>query len=246
MGYIYKITNLLNGDFYIGQTITTLQHRFNQHKTASSSRSNMHIARAIQKYGKENFKIELIEECDNSLLNKREDYWIATLKPRYNIKLKNNSAVSTTWNKRPVRMYSLQGDYIKTFPSIIEAGQWLLDNNYSFAPDKYRLVPHICDCCFGKIPTAYQFLWRYEEEFNDILHIQPIKLSENKQGLQRPLRMITPDNKEFIFNSQSECADYIIENNLLSGTKKNISVGISNCCLEKRKQYRGFQFRYIK
>lgn len=27
-------------------------------------------------YGIEHFKIELIEECENSLLNNREKYWI--------------------------------------------------------------------------------------------------------------------------------------------------------------------------
>ena len=34
----------------------------------------MPIKRAIKKYGKENFKIELIEECDIDILNEREIY----------------------------------------------------------------------------------------------------------------------------------------------------------------------------
>lgn len=36
----------------------------------------MVIKRAIHKYGKENFVIKLLEECDRALLNEREKYWI--------------------------------------------------------------------------------------------------------------------------------------------------------------------------
>ena len=36
----------------------------------------MVIKRAIHKYGKENFTIEVIEKCDQQLLNEREKYWI--------------------------------------------------------------------------------------------------------------------------------------------------------------------------
>jgi predicted GIY-YIG superfamily endonuclease len=32
MGHIYKITNNLNNKVYVGQTIKTLERRFNQHK----------------------------------------------------------------------------------------------------------------------------------------------------------------------------------------------------------------------
>jgi len=36
MGYIYKITNILNGKIYIGQTVKTIEKRFNQHKNNSN------------------------------------------------------------------------------------------------------------------------------------------------------------------------------------------------------------------
>jgi len=60
---IYKITNLINGKIYIGQTIRTLQERFKEHCRERRNKNHMPIVRAIQKYGKDNFKIELMKKC---------------------------------------------------------------------------------------------------------------------------------------------------------------------------------------
>lgn len=35
MGYIYKITNNINGKVYIGQTTRTIEKRFNEHKDSA-------------------------------------------------------------------------------------------------------------------------------------------------------------------------------------------------------------------
>lgn len=77
-GKIYIIRNLINNKVYIGQTIQTLNKRFNGHCCYSKTdRSpNMYIKRAIHKYGRENFSIELLEECNVENLNEREKYWI--------------------------------------------------------------------------------------------------------------------------------------------------------------------------
>lgn len=72
-GYIYKITNLINSKIYIGQTIRSLQCRFNQHIYRSGC---IYLHNAIKKYGKENFKIEEIEYISTDLLDEREIYWI--------------------------------------------------------------------------------------------------------------------------------------------------------------------------
>lgn len=80
IGHIYKVTNLINGKVYIGQTIQTVQNRWYRHcgkSGISQAELNTHFKRAILKYGKENFKIEIIEDCDSSLLNEREKYYIS-------------------------------------------------------------------------------------------------------------------------------------------------------------------------
>ena len=77
-GFIYKITNTINGKYYIGQTIQNVKERFYQHCATKCSKavSNMAIHRAIKKYGKSNFTVEVIEEIDSTNLNDRERYWI--------------------------------------------------------------------------------------------------------------------------------------------------------------------------
>lgn len=78
-GKIYLITNDVNSKVYVGQTIQTLNKRFNGHCCYSKSdrSSNMYIKRAIHKYGRDKFHITLIEECPIDLLNEREKYWIS-------------------------------------------------------------------------------------------------------------------------------------------------------------------------
>lgn len=78
-GKIYKIVNDINSKVYVGQTIQKLEKQFNGHCCYSKTdRScNMYIKRAIHKYGKKHFRIELIEECPIEQLDDREQYWIA-------------------------------------------------------------------------------------------------------------------------------------------------------------------------
>ena len=79
MGYIYKITNKLNNHSYIGQTIYPIEHRWKQHLQAASDNVPDRLGaihKAIQKYGKDNFIVEMVEECANDELNEREIYWI--------------------------------------------------------------------------------------------------------------------------------------------------------------------------
>ena len=55
--YIYQITNLINGKIYIGQT-NNIQKRWANHKCSNDP--DMAIARALRKYGINNFKFEVL------------------------------------------------------------------------------------------------------------------------------------------------------------------------------------------
>lgn len=70
-GYIYKTTNLINEQIYIGQKKSSI---FLENKYLGSGK---YLKCALNKYGKENFKVELLEWCsDKVILNEREIYWI--------------------------------------------------------------------------------------------------------------------------------------------------------------------------
>lgn len=78
LGKIYLISNEINHKLYVGQTVQSLNKRFNGHCCYSKTDKsvNMYIKRAIHKYGKDKFHIELLEECPIELMNEREKYWI--------------------------------------------------------------------------------------------------------------------------------------------------------------------------
>jgi len=71
---VYKITNLLSLKSYIGQTTQEVSVRWKNH--CKSSRKSA-ISFAIQKYGKENFKFEIVDNADSiEELNRKEIEWI--------------------------------------------------------------------------------------------------------------------------------------------------------------------------
>ena len=82
MGWIYEITNEINGKKYVGQTRIGVNRRFTEHKRDAkrSIRDNeFHsiLYRAMEKYGIENFSISILEsDIPIDLLNEREIYWI--------------------------------------------------------------------------------------------------------------------------------------------------------------------------
>jgi group I intron endonuclease len=65
-GIIYRITNIVTGMSYIGQTVQTLRERWVEHVShAKTGTTQSYIARAIKKYGPEAFIIEVLNVCLN-------------------------------------------------------------------------------------------------------------------------------------------------------------------------------------
>ena len=77
MAQIYRILNLFNNKCYIGQTIN-FRNRINKHKfmLRRNSHSNNFLQNAWNKYGCDNFKFEVIEECEKEILVEKEEYWV--------------------------------------------------------------------------------------------------------------------------------------------------------------------------
>lgn len=87
VGYIYRITNKIDGKFYIGKSKYGVQNRWLRHqdhfaKYVQQDKNSSRLYNAIKKHGIENFEIEEIDRCSFDVLSDRERYWIAKLDAR--------------------------------------------------------------------------------------------------------------------------------------------------------------------
>ena len=114
-GTIYKIENTLNGNVYIGKTIHTIEIRLKQHirDAFNNNKKRSVLGRAIRKYGKDKFTIQVIvEKVPKLFLNSFERYWIY-----YHNSFKGKNGYNSTeggdgptglssWNKGKTNCYS--------------------------------------------------------------------------------------------------------------------------------------------
>lgn len=70
--YVYKITNLINGKIYIGQT-NNVKRRYQEHLHDKRNGHPIHLA--MKKYGRENFVCDILYHGEN--YNEEERQWIA-------------------------------------------------------------------------------------------------------------------------------------------------------------------------
>ena len=82
---IYKITNTVTGDFYIGSS-KDVKRRWREHKCPSSWKRfpNKQLYQDMRKYGVDNFDFQILEEVEEGKLKDAEQQFIETLKPTYN------------------------------------------------------------------------------------------------------------------------------------------------------------------
>ena len=74
MGFIYKITNIITNQCYIGQTFNSLEERWRKHKQKNNN--CRYLKNAFSKHGIDNFEFKLICICFDSDLNKFEIEYI--------------------------------------------------------------------------------------------------------------------------------------------------------------------------
>ena len=82
---IYKITNTITGDFYIGSS-KDVKKRWKDHKCQSTWKKcpNNPMYLDMQEYGTDKFVFEVLEEVEPGSLKVIEQQFIETLKPTYN------------------------------------------------------------------------------------------------------------------------------------------------------------------
>ena len=96
--YIYRITNHVTNQSYIGKTEHSVQTRFKRHLSNAVRGDETYLYRSIRKYGVENFSVELVEETSPDIVNDREIYYIKEYTPEFNM-TSGGDGGSTTHNR---------------------------------------------------------------------------------------------------------------------------------------------------
>ena len=171
---VYYITNLINNKKYIGITSRNVNIRFQEH---CSHRQTL-VYDAVKKYGKENFKIEILESnIQKSDIDKRERYFIKfynTLVPNgYNLSTGgiSNKDLNEETRKRLSKMnMGIKNPRCKKYILQIDKDTKEILNRFGSAREAARFLGNesknvnINHCLRGKAKTAYGYIWKYEDD----------------------------------------------------------------------------------
>jgi predicted GIY-YIG superfamily endonuclease len=85
---IYCLRNTIDDRCYVGSA-KKLNYRLwnHKHKLIKGTHANKHLQNFVNKYGIDSVYFEVLEKIDSNIIE-REQYWIDTLKPVFNIFLK--------------------------------------------------------------------------------------------------------------------------------------------------------------
>jgi len=167
---VYQIKNIQSGKIYIGMSTRSGDARWKEHLW-ESRRSNptLVVDQAIRKYGEDKFCFEILETYSQStsvrVLEKRERLLIKKFKTFDNSKGYNRSlgSRSNAGHKRPTKarlsarkrgvvpvyQYSLDGELLRSFPSLAEA-----ERKTGVARAS------ICSTLKGRLTQAGGFQWK--------------------------------------------------------------------------------------
>ena len=160
---MYKIT-APTGMTYVGAT-TDLHRRVGQHRRRKQSQKN--VSESFLKHGYDAHSIEIIEECDASVLRKREEYWIVKLNTRQpngmnisegpgtkGVAMSNElKKIISTSNSKVVYQYDLSGSYVGCHKSAVVAAEKTGAN-----------ASNIGRCCIGMLGSSGGFLWSMQKK----------------------------------------------------------------------------------
>jgi len=82
---IYRWINKINGNTYIGSSVSISVRMYTYYSLRSLAKSNRLIDRALLKYGFSNFALEILEYTDKNNVLEKEQYYMDLFKPQYNI-----------------------------------------------------------------------------------------------------------------------------------------------------------------
>lgn len=150
---IYQIRNTVNNKIYVGSTVDfEFRKREHFYRLNKGIHYNKHLQKAWNKYGSECFEFEVLEVCQITFLQEKEQTWIDKL-DAYNKGYNNNPYAYRPYNiPIPIAQLSLQGELIEIYPSIKET-------NIAISGIKNQRRDDIGACLRGKQKSAFGFQW---------------------------------------------------------------------------------------
>ncbi len=184
---IYQLLNLVNGKRYIGSTTYFVGRRSGHFRALERGiHHSVYLQRAFDKYGVSNFKIEIIETLeDEKEILIREQFYIETLKPEYNMAKDATRPQEVTMSvesnrkraikaKKEIFQYDLNMTLVREWDSIREAG-----NSLKIAETQ------ISECCNGHLKTAKGFIFKFKSEFKPYVARKSYSKFSNEERFDR-------------------------------------------------------------
>lgn len=170
---IYKITNTKDNKSYIGQAVSIFR-RWGQEAahafTPTNTEYNSLLSQAIRETGIEYFDAEVLEECDESILLEREQYYIQlynTLEPNGY----NKASKTPQITKEKVSMYDINGNLQQHFERVKDAIQFLIEEGSLTESCQYSIGRDLSQAFKGERQIVCGHRWSY--------YGQEIKLSKD-------------------------------------------------------------------
>lgn len=199
MSYIYKITNLINGKVYIGQTSLTPEIRFDKHKRCYKSNGCSKLYRAMRKYGKKNFIIETICKTNNPDID--EKYWI-----KYYNSVELGYNISYGGEGGSLRGEKDENIIIESFKRLQSIRKIYKETGYSRDYIRNTLKVHNID--YNSINTLKNIDEKLIiEKYNELKEV--LKVSKELGISERTIRKYLRKNNIEIFNHKNDRYIYI-------------------------------------
>ncbi len=254
---VYKITNKMNGKVYIGQTVRSLEKRWKEHKNSANKTpkySKMYIHRTINKYGFENFKIEVISRAnDIEELNYRENYCIRLfncLAPDgYNLKTGGNNSRYCEKSKKKISE-SHKGKKVYNSQKVI-----CLNNNMIFesqaAAGKFIGSRSVYDCISGRKEHIKGYVFKKLSDWDGKIWTEKdLKLffKKYKQKTFSKMSKIRKGKSLEHFKVRVKCVNNGKTYNSVTEASEELGLhqpSVSRAAQGTRKQIKGYIFEYV-
>lgn len=243
---IYKITNLINGKVYVGQSINIMKRWVDHIRILNNNKSKCTLLqRAWNKYGQDNFSFEIIELCSEDMLDEIETKYIEfydSCNNGYNIESggnKNKSLSEETKKKiRDAHRGKCMSEETRKKMSEAKKGEKNSMYGKNHTEETKRKISEN-----NKGKTGYPCT-EYHKQQRRLANLGKVLSDETKKKISEANKGNIPHNKNL---HPVYCIELnkVFNNPAAAGKELNIrSENIINCCEHKRKTCGGYHWEY--